>query len=133
MSIREDHSTSRQPIEVRRLDLAARIEALHVSVTQIIGKDVNDVGIGRPPGMASAPVAVEIETCNTRSERSSCLDENMDSSALSQPISRNILPGKVLCPARDVRRGLEMTSPPEKTVRPHEIPFRGAVTRIRSR
>ena len=48
MGIAEHHSLSRQTIEVWCLDLSVlRIECPHVSVTEIIGQDVNNVGTRR--------------------------------------------------------------------------------------
>ena len=45
MGVGETHPLRRQPVDVRRGDLAAiRVVALHVAVAEIIGVDDDDVG-----------------------------------------------------------------------------------------
>ena len=45
--IGEGHALRDQPVEVRRLDFSALgVERLHVAVAQIVGEDVDDVGLG---------------------------------------------------------------------------------------
>jgi len=51
MAVREPHSLRREPVDLRRGNLAAiGIVALHVAVTEIVGKNNDDVGSVRRRG-----------------------------------------------------------------------------------
>ena len=46
MRIGKRHPLRRQPIQIRRLDLPSqRVETLHIAITEIIAKNVNNVGL----------------------------------------------------------------------------------------
>lgn len=47
MRIGENHTPRRELVEVWSLDLAAqRVQALHVTIAKIVGKDIQDVWLG---------------------------------------------------------------------------------------
>ena len=43
MRVSEDHATGSEAIQVRRRDLALRVEALHIAIAEIVGEDEDEV------------------------------------------------------------------------------------------
>ena len=47
MSVGEPHALRREPIDMRRGNFPAlRVVALHIAVTEVVGEDDEDVGLG---------------------------------------------------------------------------------------
>lgn len=44
MNVREVHAPGREFVEVRRGDLALRVQAFHIAITEVIAEDVDEVG-----------------------------------------------------------------------------------------
>jgi len=50
MSVGEPHALRREPIDMRRGNFPAlRVVALHIAVTEVVGEDDEDVGLGGVP------------------------------------------------------------------------------------